>query len=270
MPAWICVTCGNQQASSVTPPPVCAICVDQRQYVGWGGQEWTTLEELAVDRRCVVSELEPGLWEITVDPPFAIGQRGLVVATAFGTVLWDVPGFVDEPAIVAVRQLGELRAITASHPHFYGVAVEWAHACDAPILLPAADRDWVLRPDSAHVFYEDEVEVVPGVRLVQCGGHFPGSAVLHWAAGAGGAGALFVGDTLTVVADRDWISIMWSYPNLIPLDRGTVRSVAARLDPVPFDRIYGGWTGRDVASGAKAKLKASIERYVAMIDGAGG
>ena len=234
--------------------------------MGWSGQRWTTLEELAADHRSVVRQIEPGLWGVGVDPPFAIGQRGLIVTTADGNVLWDVTGFVDEPALDAVRDLGGLAAISASHPHFYGVAVEWAHAFDAPIVLPAVDGDWMMRPDPALVFYDDAVEIVPGVRLVRCGGHFPGSAVLHWAAGADGSGVLLTGDTVTVVSDRDWMSIMWSYPNLIPLDEETVRSVAARLDPLPFDRIYGGWWGRVVTTGAKAKLHASIDRYAAMIN----
>ena len=45
MPAWICVTCGVQQADSDQPPAHCPICQDERQYVGHGGQKWTTLDE---------------------------------------------------------------------------------------------------------------------------------------------------------------------------------------------------------------------------------
>lgn len=262
MPAWICATCGNQQAPTARPPDNCAICVDPRQYVGWSGQQWTTLEELSDDHATVLREVESGLWGVGVEPAFAIGQRGLVVTTEEGNVLWDVPGFVDDAAIAAIADLGGLAAISASHPHFYGVAVEWAHAFDAPIVLPRADREWVLRPDPAYEFYEDEVVPVRGVRMIRCGGHFPGSAVLHWEHGAAAAGVLLTGDTITVVPDRDWISIMWSYPNLIPLDAATVRGVAARVEAIDFDRIYGGWWGRIVHSDAKARLAASIDRYV--------
>ena len=49
------------------------------------------------------------------------------------------------------------------------------------------------------------------------------AAVLHWPAGSDGRGALLTGDTITVVQDREWVSFMWSYPNLIPLDAATVR-----------------------------------------------
>jgi hypothetical protein len=36
VPAWIRVTCGVQQADTPEPPDGCAICADERQYVGWG------------------------------------------------------------------------------------------------------------------------------------------------------------------------------------------------------------------------------------------
>ena len=32
-----------------------------------------------------------------------------------------------------------------------------------------------------------------------------------------GRGALLSGDIVQVIDDRDWVSFMWSYPNLIPL-----------------------------------------------------
>ena len=261
------MTCGNQQLSTPNPPPNCAICDDPRQYVGWSGQEWTTLEELGRRHRSVIREVETGMWGVGAEPSFGIGQRGLIVTTPAGNVMWDVPGFVDEAAFDIVRDLGGLTAISASHPHFYGVMGEWAEAFDAAILLPSADREWVMRPSPSIEYYEDTADPVPGIRLVRCGGHFPGSAVLHWEAGAGGAGALLTGDTITVVQDRDWVSIMWSYPNLVPVDEDTVRSIAARVGSLAFDRIYGGWWERVIASDAKAKLAMSIERYVSMIGG---
>lgn len=266
-PAWICRTCGNQHPEHHAPPTCCRICEDPRQYVGWAGQEWTTLDELGLDHRSEIREVEPGLWGIGVTPSFAIGQRGLVVTTDEGNVMFDVPGFVDDAAFEKVEALGGLSAISASHPHFYGVAVEWAHRFAAPIMLPEADRGWVSRPDDAYVFYGDDIEVVPGIRLVRCGGHFDGSAVLHWQAGAEGRGVLLTGDTITVVHDRDVVSIMWSYPNLIPLDEATARGVVARVDPLRYDRIYGGWWGRVMRRDAKRKVAASIERYVDKITG---
>ena len=68
MTAWICVTCGVQQADTPRPPDGCAICADERQYVGFGGQRWTTMTDIADDHVVVVREEEPGLFGVGMDP----------------------------------------------------------------------------------------------------------------------------------------------------------------------------------------------------------
>ena len=72
---YICVTCGSQYAASAEPPQRCLICEDDRQYIGYGGQKWTTLQDLRHGRRNLIKEQEPGLHGIGSDPSFAIGQR---------------------------------------------------------------------------------------------------------------------------------------------------------------------------------------------------
>ena len=39
----ICRTCGVQYGAE---RPDCPICLDERQYVGWHGQQWTSLAGL--------------------------------------------------------------------------------------------------------------------------------------------------------------------------------------------------------------------------------
>jgi hypothetical protein len=79
--AFVCRTCGVQFAPTVEPPDSCPICLDERQYVGWGGQRWTTIDEMRREgRRNVLRELEPGLFQLSTEPPVAIGQRALVRA----------------------------------------------------------------------------------------------------------------------------------------------------------------------------------------------
>src|SRR5688500_12587532 len=46
MPLSICETCGTQYAEAPHPPAHCPVCEDERQYVGWQGQRWTTHEAL--------------------------------------------------------------------------------------------------------------------------------------------------------------------------------------------------------------------------------
>jgi hypothetical protein len=262
MTALICRTCGVQYAESASQPERCIICTDQRQYVGWDGQRWTTLAELATEgHRTVVREEEPGLVGIGVDPAIGIGQRSLLVTSPEGNLLWDVPGFVDEAAFEAVDRLGGLAAVSASHPHFYGVIAEWAERFDVPVILPEADRRWITRRPRRLELYDDRFEVSPTIGLVRCGGHFPGSAVAHWTGAADGAGVLLSGDSVTVVQDRSWVSFMWSYPNLIPLDQRELNGIESALRPLRFDRIYGGWWGREVAADGEAVVRRSIARY---------
>ena len=268
MTAPICRTCGVQSSPGAggAPPERCIICTDPRQYVGWGGQVWTSLEELAADgHRTVVREVEPGLHGIGVEPRLGIGQRGLIVRTEHGNVLFDVPGFVDDEAFETVEAMGGLAAVSASHPHFYGCMVEWAHRFDATIHLPIADMTHVPRSDPAIEYYTDEAVPVRGTRLVRVGGHFEGSAVLSWPAGAEGLGVLLTGDSIQVAMDRNWVSAMWSYPNMIPLDEDAILAIEDRIDPLSFDRIYGGWWDRVVPADAEQRVRASFDRYLRMI-----
>ena len=267
MTAWICDTCGVQYPDTAAPPSSCPICLDERQYVGWDGQRWTTPAELAAGRSVVLREEEAGLVGVGVEPAFAIGQRALLVRTLSGNVLWDCVSLLDDAARQEIARLGGIEAICISHPHFYGANVEFAEAFDARVLLPAADRAWIQRPSSRIELFEDRAEPVPGVTVVRIGGHFDGAAVLHWPGGSDGRGILLTGDTVTVVPDREWVSFMWSYPNLIPLDGATVLDIASRVEGLGFDRIYGGWWGRVVLSDGPAAVRRSADRYVARLRG---
>jgi glyoxylase-like metal-dependent hydrolase (beta-lactamase superfamily II) len=255
-----------QHAPSAEPPARCAICEDERQYVGEGGQRWTTLEELRGPHRADLREEEPGLTGLGCSPSFAIGQRALLVETPGGNVLWDCITLLDDELAAAVVARGGLAAIAISHPHYYSSLVEWSRAFDAPVYLHAADRAWIMRPDPAIELWEGDVlELERGVTLLRLGGHFPGGTVLHWAAGQGGRGALLSGDIVQVVADRRWVSFMYSYPNLIPLPAATVREMVGALEPYPFERIYGAWYGR-VVTDAKDAVTRSARRYVAALE----
>jgi metallo-beta-lactamase superfamily protein len=260
----ICRTCGVQYPA---PREDCPICLDERQYVGWGGQQWTTMAELATRHRTELREEEPGLIGVGVEPSFAIGQRALLVRTPQGNVLWDCVSVLDDAGRERIAELGGIAAICISHPHFYGANVEIADEFGARILLPHADKEWIQRPSPRIELFGDEAEPVPGLTVARIGGHFDGAAVLHWPAGSGGRGALLTGDTITVVPDRRFVSFMWSYPNLIPLDEGTVQDIARRVERFAFDRIYGGWWGRIVVADGPAAIRRSADRYVARLHG---
>lgn len=266
---YLCKTCGTQFPAAPEPPAGCPICQDERQYVGWHGQTWTTLAELRQEHHNIFKIEEPGLIGIGTKPDFAIAQRALLVQTPQGNVLWDCLSLIDDATVTAIEELGGLSAIAISHPHFYSSLVEWSYAFGGiPIYLHADDRRWVMRPDPHIVFWEGETHALPaGLTLIRCGGHFAGGQVLHWPAGAEGRGALLTGDTVYVVADRRYVSFMRSYPNLIPLSAAAVQRIQRALAPFAFDRIYSAWFDRTVPANGQAAVQASAERYIQALRG---
>jgi glyoxylase-like metal-dependent hydrolase (beta-lactamase superfamily II) len=263
---WICSACGANHPEAVSAPERCPLCEDERQWVPPTGQQWTTMSRLAAEGcQSVVREVEPGLTGIACEPDVGVGQRGLLVQTPEGNLLWDPPPFVDDAALGAARGAGGLRAISSSHPHMYGAAVQWSRAFDAELLLADVDAGWLMRPDPAVRTWSGSLEVLPGVTLVQCGGHFPGSSVLHWAAGAGGRGAILSGDTIMVTPDEDRVSFVYSAPVRLPLAEPSVRGIVRALEPYAFDRIYGGWWNPAVRAGGKVVLERSAQRYIQLL-----
>ncbi|MEO9297087.1 hypothetical protein [Devosia alba] len=267
MTVWICKTCGAQHTPSQTPPAHCAICEDERQYVGAAGQLWLDRDAITASHANDWREIEPGLSGIGVVPTIAIGQRALLVQTPEGNVLWDCVPMLDAATMDRIKALGGLKAMCFSHPHFYTGMVEWSEALGGvPIRLPEVDLAHVMRPSPLITPWSgDRLDILPGVTVHRVGGHFEGSSVLEWAAGADGKGALLVGDTIQVTPAAGWVSFMRSYPNMIPLPARDVQTIADRVAELSFDRLYGGWWDKVIASDAKTAIARSAERYIAAL-----
>jgi hypothetical protein len=225
------------------------------------GQRWTTLEELRADHRNEIRE-DAGFVGIGTEPSFAIGQRALLVPHGGANVMWDCITLIDEESADAVGQRGGLDAIAISHPHYYSGMVEWAHRFDCPIYLHADDREWIMRPDDRIELWDGQTkEVGEGATLIRGGGHFDGGTMLHIGE------TLLSGDIVQVIPDREWVSFMYSYPNLIPLDEGAIYRIVAALEPFGFDRIVGAWWDHVVPHDAKGVVTRSAERYVRALRG---
>jgi len=257
----ICRTCGVQYGAARAD---CPICLDERQYVGWEGQRWTTLAELrAGGHRGRIEEEGPGVLGVGAAPSVAVGQRALLLRAPSGNVLWDCVGYLDDELAAEIEKLGGISAIAVSHPHFYGVMTEWGRVFDAPVYVHAADRDWVGRPDPVIEYWTgDTHQIAPGITLINAGTHFAGGTVLHWADDPDGRGALFSGDIFMVVMDRRWVSFMYSIPNFIPERPRTIRRALTLVEPFAFERIYGAFWGRVVTNDAATALHRSAERYL--------
>jgi len=265
--AWICLTCGTQFPSSLQPPPACPICRDSRQYVGWNGQQWTTLVELSKTHENEIIQEEPGVFSILTKPSFAIGQRAFLIRTSEGNLLWDCVALLDDKTKAEIRRLGGISAIAISHPHYYTTMLEWSRAFDnAPIYLHELNRRWVMRPDPSIRFWSgDTKRLMPDMTLIKTGGHFDGFQVLHWSHAQDGNGVLLVGDQPEVCMDRNWVTFMYSYPNYIPLNRSAIQGIVAALKPYSFERLHAAFPGRLLAKNAKEIVIRSAERYLAAI-----
>jgi hypothetical protein len=247
---------------------MCAICADERQWVPADGQRWTTLAELdAAGQQIRVHEMEPGLLGITTEPTVGIGHQSHLVSTPEGSLLWDPVGYVDSEAAERIRAEGEVLAIASSHPHMFGAQVEWSRALGgAPILVSEPQREWVARPDDAIRSWSGRYELAPGLALIELGGHFAGSSVVHWAAGAGGRGVLLCSDTIHANPDRVTTTFLRSYPNRIPLSPAVVERITRGAEALGFDRLYDNF-GRPIESDAAGAVRRSADRYVAWVRG---
>ena len=246
---------------------ICAICADERQWVPATGQAWSTLEELRVAGTTVeIVELEPGLHGVSASPAVGIGQQSKLVVTRGGNLLWDPIGYLDETAVETILALGPVVAIAASHPHMFGVQVEWSRRFGgAPVYVTEANLPFVARPDSAIRPWSGRTQPLPGVTLVQVGGHFPGSAVVHFTA-PDATGVLLSSDTVFVNPDRTSVSFMRSFPNHIPLSPMVVARVVSTLDTLEYDRLYGNFANA-IGGAGPAVVHRSAERQTAWMLG---
>lgn len=267
----ICLTCGTMFPYAESTPDGCPICEDDRQYVGLNGQQWTTLREMRGRYHNRFTTLEPNLTSIVTEPAFAIGQRAYLIQTPAGNVLWETLTYLDETTIASIQRLGGCEAIAISHPHYYATMAEWSHRLGGiPIYLHEDNRPWVMNPtDAIHYWNSETFDLIGDLTLIRTGGHFPGSAVLHWPTGADGQGVLLSGDNIQIVRDRRWVTFMYSYPNVVPLDAASVQQIVDSVEPYPYDLLYGAFQNEPVID-AKSAVKRSAERYIRHIEGARG
>jgi glyoxylase-like metal-dependent hydrolase (beta-lactamase superfamily II) len=122
-----------------------------------------------------------------------------------------------------INELGGLKMIVISHPHFYTTWADWSATFNCPVYLSKVDSVWANRKTfpkaNLKLLADQTTEILPSVTAIICGGHFEGSLVLHW------ENLLFVADTLLMVRSAQnpdpakpgvaSYSFMWSIPNWI-------------------------------------------------------
>jgi hypothetical protein len=163
-----------------------------------------------------------------------------------------------------VSDLGGIKMIAISHPHYYSSMNEWSEKFgNAPIYIHERDRKWVAYSSKQVKFWKG-IMFFPNseIKLVNLGGHFDGGTVMHWPKGSGNKGILLSGDIISVAMDRRWSSFMYSYPNMIPLSKFKINRIRSRLAPFRFEKLYSAFEGKEIKKDAFNAVKRSAKRYI--------
>ncbi|PWN35245.1 uncharacterized protein FA14DRAFT_39364 [Meira miltonrushii] len=297
----ICKTCGTQypikSPNELEPKNVCQPCLDPRQYVPESGQQWSKASDWLLPSSQLRCELVPEKNDarlfriIAKNTNVGIGETPFVILTKDGIVLWDCCALYTVDMFESIKQLSKdnqlpIVGIAISHPHFYTSSLTWAKALQTKIFISHLDKEWFQRAHEGLakelvVFFDSETyQLLPGITIVRCGGHFDGSCVLHWDRQKAGTpakilqsasqdqlpstGAVFCSDTFGPGMDRKTITFMWSYPNMIPLPPKDVLRIWHSMQPFQFDEIIGAWPGKYVQGDARAHLLKSAKLFVKM------
>lgn len=257
----ICSTCGTSYPR-VSAPETCTICLDDRQWVPVTGQSWTKPDDLLGKHSIKLNRLQDKLYEIEINPMFAIGQRALLVLSENGNVLWDCIPLIDELTIEFIKSKGGLKAIAFSHPHFYSNMNEWAELFDCPIYIHKNDEPHIMvKNKHIQLWQGGQMDLWDGMKIMLIGGHFQGSSILH-VPFLSEQGTIICGDTLFLSPSKKHFSIVYSSPNRIPLPLSEMKRIKKRLDEILFDSFYGYIKTQNLKENVKKILNESIERYL--------
>ncbi len=258
----ICIACGTQFPNINKAPEFCPICSDDRQYVPENGQTWTTLDDLSNNYSVITRKIDDGLYELKMNPTFAIGQRALLVLSPGGNILWDCIPLLDKPTTEFIKSKGGLKVIAFSHPHFYSTMNDWAEIFDCPVYIHQNDEQWIVnRGNRVTLWSGKEKELWDGIKLINIGGHFPGSSILHIPS-LSSEGVVLCGDTFVISPSKRHVAVMHSYPNKIPLPLNEIQRIKERMRLLQFDTMHGWIDSQSIYSEAKLIMENSLAKYV--------
>lgn len=257
----ICTACGTQYPPGASPD-ICTICNDDRQYIPEAGQSWTSHEELLNTNSVRIRALNDRVYELEITPQFAIGQRALLILAPQGNILWDCIALLDKATAAFIQSKGGLKAIAFSHPHYYSNMNDWAETFNCPVYIHQSDEQWIMHKGEHISCWSGEEKLLwDGMRIINIGGHFPGSCILH-VPFLSPEGAVFCGDTMYLSPNKKHLAVMYSYPNRVPLSLHEITRIKNRLEAIPFDTLYGFYSYQNLTEDVKQILKASMERYL--------
>lgn len=253
----ICCTCGTQYPQNYSSNE-CTICNEERQYVPESGQQWISTDLFKLKHRNKIVALTSYLFEIVVEPSFAIGQRAFFLISASGNILWDCVPLLNDEIFEFINSKGGLKAIAFSHPHYYSNMNDWAKAFDCPIFIHEEDEPYIVDKGVAiKLWHGKELKLWDDIRLINIGGHFKGSSVLLLP-----NGVMLCGDTMYLSPSKKHFAMMYSYPNRIPLPIKEIIRIKKALDDLDFNAVYGFYSYQNLTENVKEILESSFSRYL--------
>lgn len=215
---------------------------------------------------------------------FSVGERFEIIQTKSGNVMWDMIALIDQATVDKINELGGLKAIVVSHPHYFTTWADWSRTFNCPVFLGAPDEKWIQRRDAAgadlRLLTETYTRILPteldNVMAILTGGHFDGSLLLHWEK------QLFIADTILATPSgvnpapgkQGVVSFtfMWSIANRIPMHPDAVLRIWNAIKGLEFHTAFGAFKGQDVreagdeaargTGGVKGRLLESAKIYV--------
>lgn len=258
----ICTTCGTWMKEGFDSSQNCPTCSEERQYIPLSGQSWTPEEKLYGNHQVKIIELNPRVFELVIEPTFAIGQRAFLIKSPGGNILWDCIPMLPQATIDFILAEGGLQGIAFSHPHYYSNMHQWAREFDCPIYIHEKDAPYIHDFGTRIQLWRGEkMNLWDDLLLYNIGGHFEGSTILL-VPSIGTKGSLFIGDALYLSPSLQHFAILYSYPNRIPLPIAKVQEIKERFNQLDFDAIYGFYSYQNVLDGAHALVQRSLGRYV--------
>lgn len=259
-----CMACGTQYPENAELPRLCFICEDDRQYIPVQGQQWVSNEFLGNNFNVHIQSLHSNLYELKILPSFAIGQRAFLICSPGGNILWDCIPLLDKATIDFIHSQGGLKAIAFSHPHYYSNMKEWSVHFNCPVYIHQTDEQWVMN-HTTQINYWSGMEKMfwDGIKIINVGGHFPGSSLIHIPASASSGSIILCGDSLYISRNKKHISVMYSYPNFIPLPVTEVHRILTRVQGININEMYGAFDYQNLTEKVKEVLSTSLEKYTA-------
>lgn len=257
----ICAACGTEFPADNAIPGLCPICNDDRQFIPEKGQRWTSLTELSDNYTVAFRKINDNLHELKMSPSFAIGQRTFLILSPGGNILWDCIPLLNESTIDFIRSKGGLKAIVFSHPHYYSTMNQWAEVFNCPVYIHRDDEQWIMNKGSyIQLWSGNEKTLWDNIRVINIGGHFPGSSILHIPS-MSSRGTVLCGDTLYISPSKRHIAVMYSYPNHIPLPPKEMDRIKELLSHIEFDTLYGAFEFQNLTEDVQLILSNSMKKY---------